>query len=70
MSQGGVTIRQMEEVALGLNNDLGNVIDINDSSDVLGLNMLANQGKISYGNNNNNNGFVKQNVNIVNSKRI
>ena len=58
MSQGGVTIRQMEEVALGLNNDLGNVIDINDSSDVLGLNMLANQGKISYGNNNNNNGHT------------
>lgn len=34
---------------IGLSNDLGNVIDITDSSDALGLNMLANQAKISFG---------------------
>jgi hypothetical protein len=33
----------------GLSNDLGNVIDITDNSDALGLNMLANQAKISFG---------------------
>lgn len=49
------TLREMESVALsmgndiGLSNDLGNVIDITDSSDALGLNMLANQAKISFG---------------------
>jgi hypothetical protein len=54
------TLREMENVALsmgslednssrGLSNDLGNVIDITDNSDALGLNMLANQAKISFG---------------------
>ncbi len=51
-----MTIREMEDVSrafgsggpdFGLSGDLGNVIDITDSSDVLGLNMLANQAKIS-----------------------
>lgn len=50
---GGVTIREMESVArsldgdLGLSNELGNVIDITDSSDALGLNMLMNQSKVT-----------------------
>ena len=47
------TLREMESVALsmdgGLSNDLGNVIDITDAGDDLGLNMLANQAKISFG---------------------
>lgn len=53
----GITIREMENVArsmdgdLGLSNELGNVIDITDSSDALGLNMLMNQAKVSIGNN-------------------
>ena len=52
------TLREMESVALsmgpdiGLSNDLGNVIDITDNSDALGLNMLANQAKISFGGSN------------------
>jgi len=55
----GITIREMENVArsmdgdLGLSNELGNVIDITDSSDALGLNMLMNQAKVSQGNSNN-----------------
>jgi hypothetical protein len=55
----GITIREMENVArsmdgdMGLSNELGNVIDITDSSDALGLNMLMNQAKVSMGNNNN-----------------
>lgn len=46
----------MENVArsmdgdIGLSSELGNVIDITDSSDVLGLNMLMNQAKVSTGN--------------------
>jgi hypothetical protein len=54
----GITIREMENVArsmdgdLGLSNELGNVIDITDSSDALGLNMLMNQAKVSHGNSN------------------
>jgi hypothetical protein len=32
-----------------LSGDVGNVIDITDNSDILGLNMLANQSKISIG---------------------
>lgn len=49
----GFTIREMENVArsmdsdLGLSNELGNVIDITDSSDALGLNMLMNQSRMS-----------------------
>jgi Family of unknown function (DUF5767) len=35
---------------IGLSGDLGNVIDITDANDALGLNMLANPGKISFGN--------------------
>ena len=35
---------------IGLSGDLGNVIDITDTNDTLGLNMLANPGKISFGN--------------------
>ena len=52
------TLREMENVALSmgpdidLSNDLGNVIDIAGNSDALGLNMLANQAKISFGSNN------------------
>lgn len=46
----GITIREMEDVAVGLSNDIGNVIDITDSSDALGLNMLMNQSKVSFGN--------------------
>lgn len=55
MAGQGVTIRDMEREALslgadiGLSGDLGNVIDITDSSDALGLNMLANPGKINMG---------------------
>ena len=51
----GITIREMENVArsmegdIGLSNELGNVIDITDSSDALGLNMLMNQAKVSLG---------------------
>ncbi len=47
----------MENVArsmdgeIGLSNELGNVIDITDSSDALGLNMLMNQAKVSLGGN-------------------
>jgi hypothetical protein len=54
----GVTIREMENVArsmegdIGLSNELGNVIDITDSSDALGLNMLMNQAKVSFGTSN------------------
>jgi hypothetical protein len=56
MAGNSVTIREMEDVSrafgsggndFGLSGDLGNIIDITDSSDVLGLNMLANQAKIS-----------------------
>jgi hypothetical protein len=53
----GITIREMENVArsmdgeIGLSNELGNVIDITDSSDALGLNMLMNQAKVSLGGN-------------------
>lgn len=52
----GITIREMENVArsmdgeIGLSSELGNVIDITDSSDALGLNMLMNQSKVSTGN--------------------
>ncbi len=48
-----VTIREMEGVALGmgadinLDSDIGNVINLNDLGDDLGMNMLANQNKIS-----------------------
>ena len=53
----GITIREMENVArsldgeIGLSNELGNVIDITDNSDALGLNMLMNQAKVSMGGN-------------------
>lgn len=62
------TLREMESVALsmgndiGLSNDLGNVIDITDSSDALGLNMLANQAKISFGPSSNSNSGTTVNV--------
>jgi hypothetical protein len=58
----GITIREMENVArsmdsdLGLSSELGNVIDITDSSDALGLNMLMNQSKISVAPNNGSSG--------------
>lgn len=54
---GGVTIREMESVArsfdgdIGLSSELGNVIDITDSSDALGLNMLMNQAKVNVNQN-------------------
>jgi len=53
----GISIRDMENVArsmdneIGLSSELGNVIDITDSSDALGLNMLMNQSKVSVNNN-------------------
>ena len=53
----GITIREMENVArsmdgeIGLSNEIGNVIDITDNSDALGLNMLMNQAKVSLGGN-------------------
>jgi hypothetical protein len=56
MSGTAISIQEMEDAAIGftpdinLSNDLGNIIDVGDSSDVLGLNMLANQAKISIGN--------------------
>jgi hypothetical protein len=59
---GGVTIREMESIArsmdgeIGLSSELGNVIDITDSSDALGLNMLMNQAKVSTNQSGNNNG--------------
>ena len=56
MSMRGVTIQEMEDVSrtfggpdFNLSGDVGNVIDITDNSDILGLNMLANQSKISIG---------------------
>ena len=56
MSGRGVTIQEMEDVSrtfggpdFNLSGDVGNVIDITDNSDILGLNMLANQSKISLG---------------------
>jgi len=58
MNGGGITIREMESVAraldadVGLSSELGNVIDIGDSSDALGLNMLMNQSKVSTNNGN------------------
>jgi hypothetical protein len=52
-----VTIREMENVAMGMNSsggpdlslsgDIGNVINLNDMGDDLGLNMLANQSRIN-----------------------
>ena len=44
---GGVSLREMEEVAFSFGGpgDLGNVIDITDSNDALGLGMLANPSK-------------------------
>ena len=62
------TLREMENVALsmeGLSNDLGNVIDITDNSDALGLNMLANQAKISFGSNNTNTVNVQSSAPIL-----
>jgi Family of unknown function (DUF5767) len=42
----GVTLREMEEVAMNFGDmDLGNVIDITDANDNLGLNMLMNPTK-------------------------
>lgn len=62
------TLREMENVALsmdgGLSNDLGNVIDITDAGDDLGLNMLANQAKISFGSNS---GSSQTTVNVSSS---
>ena len=44
---GGVTLRDMEQIAINMEelNDLGNIIDITDSNDTLGLGMLANPMK-------------------------
>ena len=52
-----MTIREMENVAMGFNSgggpdlslsgDIGNVINLNDMGDDLGLNMLANQSRIN-----------------------
>lgn len=50
-----VTIHEMENVAGGLgpdfsiSNDLGNVVEISDSSDALGFGMLANSGRMRGG---------------------
>jgi hypothetical protein len=56
MAGSSVTIREMEDVSrafgpgpdFNLSSEVGNIIDITDSSDVLGLSMLANQ-KLSGG---------------------
>lgn len=46
---GGISLREMEEVAINfgdsLSNDMGNIIDLNDGGDALGLGMLANPSK-------------------------
>jgi hypothetical protein len=71
MSGTAVTIQEMQDAAIGfssdinLSNDLGNIIDVGDSSDVLGLNMLANQAKISIGNGGNGNGNGNGNSSTV-----
>lgn len=56
MAGRSVTIQEMEDVSrtfggpdFNLSSDVGNIIDITDNSDILGLNMLANQSKISIG---------------------
>lgn len=67
---GGITIREMEDVArslgpdIGLSNDIGNVIDITDSSDALGLNMLMNQSKVSTGSSNGGGGGYSNTVSV------
>ncbi len=53
---GSITIREMENVARGggpdfsLSGEIGNVINLNDMTDDLGLDMLANTNKISVNN--------------------
>lgn len=46
---GGISLREMEEVAINfgdsLSNDMGNIIDLNDGGDTLGLGMLANPSR-------------------------
>lgn len=46
---GGISLREMEEVAINfgdsLSNDMGNIIDLNDGGDALGLGMLANPSR-------------------------
>ena len=73
MAGNSVTIREMEDVSrafgsggpdFGLSGDLGNVIDITDSSDVLGLNMLANQAKISVNTGGGSNGGSQATIQI------
>ena len=73
MSGRGVTIQEMEDVSrtfggpdFNLSGDVGNVIDITDNSDILGLNMLANQSKISVGvrENSSSSSYVPQQVQI------
>jgi len=67
----GVTLREMESVArsmdgdLGLSSELGNVIDITDSSDALGLNMLMNQSKVSINNNSNSSSNAANTISIA-----
>lgn len=61
----GISIREMENVARSmggddLSNDLGNVIDITDASDALGLNMLMNPSKANVGGGSGNSGFSQQ----------
>jgi len=45
---GGVTVRQMEQIALDLG-DMSDLVDITDGGDALGLSMLANPSKSSGG---------------------
>lgn len=69
------TLREMEHVALsmgpdiGLSNDLGNIIDITDTNDALGLNMLANQAKISFGQSQSQSQGQSHNVTIPSSQQ-
>jgi hypothetical protein len=41
----GVTLNEMENVAISFDDSMGNVIDLGDSSDALGLDMLANPSR-------------------------
>lgn len=59
---GSVTIREMENIARGggpdfsLSGEIGNVINLNDMTDDLGLDLLSNSNKISVNNNSSSSG--------------
>ena len=68
------TIHQMEEISrqmgpppdLGLSDEIGNVINLNDMGDDLGMSLLANPSKVNSGNSNNSNSG--QTINIQTSR--